>query len=639
MEKELYLFLKTTSPFYLLPNEELSEVAGLLKKKKYNGNTFIFRQEQSKVEHLSIIFQGTVEKYFEAGDSKGKKFIERLQEGETYGEISILLNNTRSIRTVKTVEPTIIYELPKEKFVSLCNSYESFSDYFTERFGKRILENNYAAYLSHASKKKLKYDNVEDYFTQDIASIYVKKIASCYENFPIRDAARLMTAKRIGCLLIKDRDEDYIGFITDMDLRNKVVAAGYDVNAPVSDIISMPISTISSQAYIYEAILLMFKKKIIYLVVEEKGKFKGIISRNKLLASQARSPFMFIQSVRLATSTNELSAKWKRVPYIVEQLLSRGVKAEIVNQIITTVSDAISHNIIYSTIKKMGKPPANFSFMVLGSEGRKETTLKTDQDNALIYEDVEGEKREEVREYFLKFAEKVSNKLDKAGFTYCTGGFMAKNPKWCHSLSHWKENYKQWIKQTDAESAMKTIIFFDCRNIYGDPKLLEYLKDHVFNVLEGHSSRFMYQLATKALETKPPLSSFLRNFQLISKDDRKNVLDIKKAMRTIVDFARIYALSNSIRVTNTGERLAALLEKDILKREEYKELTQAYYHMMQLRLRKQAESIIIEDSNPDNLIDPKSISKIERVTLKEIFKIIEKYQLKLSIDFTGSLSV
>src|SRR5690606_10062063 len=142
--------------------------------------------------------------------------------------------------------------------------------------------------------------------------------------------------------------------------------------------------------------------------------------------------------VKLATSLEELKQKWQKVPEIVFQLLTRGVRSEIVNQVVTSVSDAILLKVIEGAIEESGPPPAKFAFMVLGREGRKEQTLRTDQDNAIIYEDKANEQRELVRDYFLKFADMVSTRLNEVGFSFCEGGFMAKNPKWTHSLSHWK---------------------------------------------------------------------------------------------------------------------------------------------------------------------------------------------------------
>src|SRR5690606_33218777 len=152
---------------------------------------------------------------------------------------------------------------------------------------------------------------------------------------------------------------------------------------------------------IFEAILMMFRTKSKYLLVEKEGEYIGFLSRNRLLSEQAQSPLMFIQSVKLAVSSQELKQKWEKVPTIVSQLLGRGVHAEIVNQVITTIADTISIKVIEKVISELGTPPAKFVFMVTGSEGRKEQTLKTDQDNAIIYEDKANEHRELVRDYFL----------------------------------------------------------------------------------------------------------------------------------------------------------------------------------------------------------------------------------------------
>src|SRR5690606_9197165 len=149
-------------------------------------------------------------------------------------------------------------------------------------------------------------------------------------------------------------------------------------------------------------------------------------------------PFMFVQSVKEARHFTELADKWSQMPGIIHLLISHGMKAELVNQLVTTVADTITQRVIERVIKEIGPAPAKFVFFVLGSEGRGELTLKTDQDNAIIYEDKANEQREEVRAYFLDFATRVSTALNKIGIVFCEGGLMAMNPKWTHSLSHWK---------------------------------------------------------------------------------------------------------------------------------------------------------------------------------------------------------
>jgi CBS domain-containing protein len=382
----------------------------------------------------------------------------------------------------------------------------------------------------------------------------------------------------------------------------------------------------------------MFRTKTRYLLIEEtNGEFLGFISRNRLLSEQAQSPLLFIQSVKLANSSAELKYKWQKVPSIVSQLLGRGVHAEIVNEVITTIADTISLKVIEEVFSEIGPAPAKFVYIVLGSEGRKEQTLKTDQDNAIIYEDKANEQRELVREYFLDFATRVSDKLNSIGFVYCSGDFMAKNPKWTHSLSHWKRNYKFWIDDALPESAIKFSTFFDCRAIYGHTPIIDELREFVDEELKKPTEKFFVYMAKNALQYVPPLT-FFKNIKTFTQD-KKEVFDIKKAMTPIVDLVRVYALQNRIfQKENTGQRLKALKELGVFTEIQFNELMQSYYYLMGLRLRKQAQSMIENKVEAQNIIDIDSLTKIEQATIKEIFKTIANFQDGIRIKFTGNLN-
>jgi CBS domain-containing protein len=458
---------------------------------------------------------------------------------------------------------------------------------------------------------------------------------SCPAATPIHEVARQMAEHKTSCLFVRDEQNQIMGYVTDITLRDNVVARQTDTRQPVQSIMDNPIVAINTQAYVYEAILLMFQTKTRYLLLEENGHYRGMISRNKLLSEQAQSPFVFIQSVKLAQSIDELRSKWQKVPEIVTQLLGRGVKAEIVNQVITTVADTIALKVIEEVIAGMGTPPAKFVFMVLGSEGRKEQTLKTDQDNAIIYEDKANEQRELVRAYFLRFADQVSERLNRIGFSFCSGGFMAKNPKWTHSLSHWKRNYISWMEEAVPETVIKFSTFFDCRYLYGDSTIMDELQVFLSEELQNPQEKLFFHMTKNALQYEPPLTFFknIRTFTVGSQE----VFDIKKAMTPIVDLVRVYALKNHIFVTNTGERLLALREKGILTETQYLELLQSYYYLMSVRLKKQASQIINDNTEPENYMDIASLTKIEQVTIIEIFKTIREFQTTIKIAFTNNL--
>ena len=240
-----------------------------------------------------------------------------------------------------------------------------------------------------------------------------------------------------------------------------------------------------------------------------------------------------------------------------------------------------------------------------------------------------------MRAYFLDMATRVSADLNRIGFVYCTGDFMAQNPKWTHSLSHWKRSYEYWMDESIPETVINFSTFFDCRTIYGDNTIMDELHEFLDEKLQHPLEKLFHYMAQNALQYEPPLT-FFNNIRTFKKGSRE-VFDIKRAMSPIVDLVRVYALKNRIFEVNTGERMKALLAKGIFSETEYHELSQSYYFLMNLRLKKQTEQIMQDHSEPDNYIDISQLSKLEQVTLKEIFKIISNFQSKIKVSFTGSL--
>jgi len=475
---------------------------------------------------------------------------------------------------------------------------------------------------------------IDDFYTKKIKTVPLRDIRRCPEDTPIFEVAKVMAHDKTSCVFIVNAHSELIGFVSDITLRDEVIAKQRPLDGPIRDVMDPTIISISRDAYVYEALLLMFQTKTRYLLVEQNGEFVGMVSRNKILTEPSHSPFIFIQSVKQARNKEELKKKWEKVPQMVFQLIQRGVRAELINQIISTVADTIILRVIENVLKEKGDAPAKFVFFVLGSEGRMEQTLNTDQDNAIIYEDKANEQRERVREFFLSFAKEVSELLDYVGFAFCEGGFMAQNPTWTHSLSHWKNNYERWFMESSPETVMNYATFFDCRPLYGDFSLLDQLKEFMVHQLENPLERFFFNMAQNALQFDPQLT-WLKNIRTF-KIENEEVFDIKKAMSPMVEAIRIYALREKIFQTNTGQRLKELTERNVFDKESASELYQAYYYLMALRLEKQAERIIEEMKPAQNYIPIRSLTKVQEATLREIFKVIKDLQLKIKIEFTKS---
>ena len=475
----------------------------------------------------------------------------------------------------------------------------------------------------------------DQFYSKKVRELNVRRIRLAHSKESIRNCAEMMAREQVSCLFIGESPDKITGYITDLTLRDKVLAKGLSADLPVSQILEFDLVSISPEASLVEALLLMFQTKARYLLVKNQEGFQGWISRTKVLTEQSQGPFMFIQSVKEARHISELEEKWARMPEIIHLLISRGMKAALVNQIITTVADTITQRVIERVIKEIGPAPAKFVFIVLGSEGRGELTLKTDQDNAIIYEDKANEHREEVRTYFLDFATRVSTALDKIGIVFCEGQLMAMNPKWTHSLSHWKRNYDSWISDASQETAMNYSTFFDCRAIFGEFSLLEELKEYMAELLENAPERFFINLGHNALQYVPPLT-FFRKIKTEDIDGEKQ-LNLKQTMRPIVDLARVYALKYRIFDTNTTNRISLLQKKGVFTTKEAQELIHAFDYLMGLRLENQSLSILDQHRKPKNFLKVKALTKVQQVTLIEIFKVIEEFQARIKISFTRSL--
>ncbi|UPZ38252.1 DUF294 nucleotidyltransferase-like domain-containing protein [Sphingobacterium sp. PCS056] len=625
--------LKTTQPFQLLPDSVQKSLVDLMTKYTFTKEELLYRQNVTDIEGIDLIYKGEYETFF-LDTSENKHSIEIHHHPYCFGGISILLNRKKALKSVMVKKGTTIYRLPRKDFIELCHVNEDFFHFFTNSFGRKMLEEDFSHFVKSPAPFEESYYAADQLYSRKIDNIIYKDIISVPYHTPIFEVAQKMSRHKISCIFITEKEE-IIGYATDITLRDNVLGKQIEATQPIGSVMDNPIVSISHQAFLYEAVLMMFRTKTKYLLVEKEGKYVGFLSRNRLLSEQGQSPLVFIQSVKLAESIDELGDKWNNVPKIINQLLERGVHAEIANQVITTIADTISIKVIEKVIQEIGEPPAKFVFMVTGSEGRKEQTLKTDQDNAIIYEDKANEHRELVRSYFLTFAKKVSDYLNKIGFVYCTGEFMASNPKWTHSLSHWKNNYKNWIEDTMPENAIKFSTFFDCRRLYGNQEIIDELKLFLNIELQKPNERFFSFIAKNALQYQPPLTFF--NAIKTQTIGTAEFLNIKKAMTPIVDLVRVYALKNRIYEENTGERLKKLVKLGIFNQTQYEELYQSYYYMMALRLKNQTNEILTSKSEPSNYIRIDSLTKIEKATLKEIFKTISNFQLGIKFKFTSSL--
>ena len=362
-------------------------------------------------------------------------------------------------------------------------------------------------------------------------------------------------------------------------------------------------------------------------VKDEAGKMSGMIEVNDLYKSLINSLSFHITQVNQSETVDQLKQCNKRMQLHVKSLIRSEMSVWYITKMTSSFSDAVIRKVIELTILDIGQPPVAFSFICLGSEGRKEETLYTDQDNAIIYEDVPKDQDAQVNEYFIKLGEKVGYALNHIGYSFCQGNIMAKNPKWCQPYSVWERYFANWITSPEPQNLLDATIFFDFRTIYGDETFTEKLQ-HTIGILIKNNPLFLYHLAYNTYYTKPQQ---LSSANIIS-EKNADLIDLKSAISLIVMFTRTYCLQNGIWNTNTFERLNALKAANIISANSTDELIYAYNFLMKLRLKNQAE--LSDNQAPlSNMLNARKLIEIESSILKKVLSLLPVFQSKISTDF------
>lgn len=460
-------------------------------------------------------------------------------------------------------------------------------------------------------------------------------LSRCYLDDSILKVVQVMALTNSEVVLIQSREGIPIGIFSDSDLRDRVVAENIRLDEKIHKVMVAPLVTISENQMLFEAILKMRAKEVKYIcMVNQTGDVTGVLSLEDLANAQHHSQTMLVHRIRAAKTKEELKSCYDQLSPLVKALIESGMRVQKITSLISNISDEINKKVIQLCSDEIEESPVKYAFVSLGSVGRKEQTLATDQDNAIIFEDVPDEKLKDVQEYFLKFGEQINEWLDFIGYKFCSGEVMARNPKWCQPIAIWKKYFNQWISSSTPQAIIDTSIFYDLRLLEGDNELVDNLLEHISKI-EHNRSVFLYHLAQSILSLKPPIS-FFGNFIVESGDEHKSSFDIKQVITIITGFLRVYALKNKFKAVNSLERLQGLVEMGKFSNEDQKGITDTYNYLMSLRLKHQLE-LISKGKEPDNYINPKRISEIERSMLKKIFSKLTDLQSKLGFEFKGTL--
>ena len=632
----IYDFLKDYPPFTLIPKDRLKALASRIVVQYYEAGQTIFKQGDTPNKFFYVVREGAVQLWQEA---KGDVFlIDEYDEGDVFG-IRPLIALQPYLSTAKVEEESLIYAIHTDDFRDIMENNPKVAYFLASSFAS----GKHHAPEINQQKGRLFLQN-EQIIESGTALFDVqliessKKPITCKSRTSIRNAAVIMSDNEVGSIIVVDEGQRPIGIVTDRDFRKKVVTGRYSLNEVVDTIMSKPVITIEPQITAADAQILMLKHQFHHLVITEDGtaatKVIGVISEHELLVIQGNNPAILVKEIKTGPETRTLRNIRQRAEELLKKYIYQEVSIAFISNIMTEINDAIIVRCIQLSELELAaeghkKPAAAFCWMALGSEGRQEQLLRTDQDNALAFEDVaDPVLYQSTKDYYLSLSKRVTGKLNEVGFDYCPGDMMASNPSWCQSISEWKAQFKEWIYQPNDKALLLATIFFDYRPVYGQLKLTEELTKSIFDGV-AKQKIFLSFMAKNALQNPPPLS-FFRNFVVERGGEHKDEFDIKKrAMMPLADAARVLMLEAQVgKINNTFKRFEKLAELEPQNAELYNQAADAYEILMRYRTLQG-----LKNNNTGRYFNPSELTKLERMNLRNSFRPIEELQSLLTLRF------
>ena len=598
-------FLSEIEPFNYLDKKEIQSIAHNLLVEYYKKGEIIFKEGASPLDFLYILRSGSL-----VLEREGE-VIEYIHEGECFGYISLMTSSPPS-STAKAIEDSVVFLLNKKIFNKLISTNESFREYFARKLAKR---------MQNVASKGL--SSVERHMEVSLEDINLRPLLVMEGSSTVEEAIKEMVSKDSTYVLIKLPEG--MGIITERDVLRKVLAKGLrPEEVKLKDVASFPVVWIESKSTLYDAMVLMARHGIRKLLVKKNGDPVGVLEDRDLIAYESKNAVLLIKEIDKAKTVEDLKYLYGLVKEQTLDLVFQGTDPERLGEYISEINDRFMKRAVYVAMNRLGEEPlVPFSIMVLGSEGRREQSLRTDQDNALIYQDYPLLDFD-PKKYFERFSKVYIDTLLEIGFPPCPGNVMISNPFWRRSAKEWQSAVKDWIEKPKEENILNVAIFFDFRNVFGDQSLTEDLWSFILQTLKENPG-FLPFLAVDAVRFKPPIG-FFGDFVVEKTGEHKGEIEIKKGgIFPITQGIRALALEMGIGKRNTFERIEELKRLGVFSEEHAKDLKEAYRFLLSLRFKFQAQKIK-EGKEPDNYINPNRLSRAEKNTLKDVFKIIKEFQ-------------
>ncbi|SDX91072.1 CBS domain-containing protein [Lutibacter oricola] len=627
--ERIFDFLKNFPPFNILEKEQLFKIATHVKVHYIEQDKSVFTQNENPHNEFYIVKDGAIGLYRTMDNDN--ILVDICDEGDLFGLRPIIQNNQYLMSAVAN-EESILYAISVELLKEIIDSNEKVKKFIVASFSTNIK-------TPYAKTNNGQLFANEDVLNKNNAGIsdvqtaqYSKNPITCTKAYTIQQAAEVMSVKRVGSILITENNKP-IGIITDKDLRLKIATGLISIKEKVTTIMSSPVITCHKKITVAEAQINMLKHKITHLCITEDGtpnsNLKGILSEHDIVVLHGNNPSVLIKELKRAKNVDTLKYIREKTSKLLSGYMEQNIPIRFVSNIISEINEAITIKAIKLSIEEMEtEPPVKFTWLALGSQGRKEQLLITDQDNALVFENVNPKDYDFTKNYFLQLAKKITNKLHIIGFENCPADMMGSNPRWCISLNQWKEQFNTWITKPTEEAIMMCTIFFDYSLVYGNVELVDEMSESIFESIDNYEI-FLNFLGRNALRNPPPLG-FFRQFLVEHDGEHKDQFDLKsRALMPLIDAARLLTLSvNHKNKNNTIERFKEMAKAEPQNKYLYEMCIDSFKILLRFRTNQG-----LKNNNSGRYVDLNNLSKSEKLKLKGCFKPIKDIQELISVRF------
>ena len=603
-------FLKEYEPFSYLSYEDLIKIVSTIRVINLEKHKSLFQINDTLHDVFYVVSSGVI--HLTVISDAEETLLNKCYTGDIFGLRPFFAKNNYQM-TAKAREESIVYAVPIATFKPFVAQNATVLDFLLESFAvntKNSLDNKNHTLLSDNVSYS---DNQSD--MQYFQSLnYNKTPLKISHDTLIKDAAQLVTENMFDSALITDQNNP-IGIVTDKDFRSKVATGRFPLTNSISKIMASPVITVSENISVAEAQLVMLKHGVTHLCVTkdgtDKSEVKGVISEHDLVVAQANNPGILLKEIKKSQTAKELKLVRNKLADIIQSSLNKNIPLTHISSIVGEVTLAIVKRSIEQSILELGSPPARFAWLCIGSQGRKEQLLLTDQDSILVFEDVSPEKYRDVKDYFLKLAKKATATLEKVGYINCPNGHMASNMMWCKSLTDWSKQYENWMNTPGENTNEISSVFFDYEIAFGEQKIEDTITDVIFSNIKN-KVLFLDYLGNDTIKKPTPLN-FFKKFNIEEEGENKGKFDIKtRALMPLIDGARLLILSNNIKgVNSTYLRFKQLAMIDPKFSEIYLNCADAYLVLSKFRTLEG-----LKNDNTGQYINLEELSKVDKEKLK-----------------------